>query len=164
MELKLRNALKTDMHSVLELIKELAAFENEPEAVTISEKILMEDGFGENPSFKVYVAELKNEIVGMALFYNRYSTWKGKSLHLEDLIVKNNHRGKGIGSALYTKVLRYAHDNHFKRVAWEVLDWNKVAIDFYKSTGAKVFDVWRVAQMDEEGLSNYIGNKGLIIN
>jgi len=158
MELKLRNAVKSDMHSVLELIKELAIFENEPDAVTITEKTLIEDGFGETPSFRVIVAELENKIVGMALFYERYSTWKGKSIHLEDLIVQNYHRGKGIGSALYAKVLKYAYNNKFKRVAWEVLDWNKVAIDFYKSTGAKVFEEWRVTQMNEAGLKNYIEN------
>ncbi|VAV84545.1 N-acetyltransferase [hydrothermal vent metagenome] len=158
MELKLRKAVKSDMYSVLELIKELAIFENEPEAVSISEQTLIDDGFGEKPAFKVFVAELENKIVGMALFYERYSTWKGKSIHLEDLIVQNNHRGKGIGLSLYTKVLKYAHVNQFKRVAWEVLDWNKVAIDFYKSTGAKVFDLWRVAQIDEISITKYLQN------
>lgn len=156
MNLKLRSAVKTDMGSVLALIKELAVFEKEPEAVEINEETLIADGFGESPSFKVFVAELENEIVGMALFYERYSTWKGKSMHLEDLIVQKKHRGKGIGNELYTKVLTYAYDNNFKRVAWEVLDWNTVAIDFYKSTGATVFDEWRVAQINEQGLENFV--------
>ena len=156
MDLKLRNAKRTDMSSVLQLIKELALFEKEPEAVEISEKTLIEDGFGENPSFQVFVAELDHKIVGMALFYQRYSTWKGRSLHLEDLIVQKKHRGKGIGNALYTKVLNYAYDRGFKRVAWEVLDWNKVAIDYYKSTGATVFDDWRVAQINEKALKSFV--------
>ena len=156
MDLKLRKAKKSDMKSVLNLIKELAVFEKEPNAVVINEAILIADGFGENPAFKVFVAELEDEIVGMALFYQRYSTWKGKSMHLEDLIVSDRFRGKGIGNALYTKVLKYAHDNNFKRVAWEVLDWNKFAIDFYKSTGATVFEEWRVAQMNEKELNDFV--------
>ena len=156
MKLKFRTANKSDMGSVLGLIKELAAFEKEPDAVEVTENNLIEDGFGENPSFKVFLAELDNDIVGMALFYQRYSTWKGKSIHLEDLIVQKKHRGKGIGNALYTMVLKYDHDNNFKRVAWEVLDWNTVAIDFYKSTGATVFDEWRVAQMNEQALNRFV--------
>jgi len=159
MNLKLRTAIKSDMESVLLLIKELAIFEKEPDAVEISVNNLIQDGFGKKPAFKVFVAEIENEIVGMALFYERYSTWKGKSIHLEDLIIQNKHRGKSIGSALYKKVLNYAHDNDYKRVAWEVLDWNKVAIDFYKSTGATVFDEWRVAQMDEKGLREFCKKK-----
>lgn len=160
MDLKLRNAKRTDMKSVLKLIKELALFENEPEAVEITEKTLLDDGFGENPKFRVFVAELDHEIIGMALYYQRYSTWKGKSLHLEDLIVQEKYRGKGVGNALYTKVLKYAYDNGFKRVAWEVLDWNKVAIDYYISTGAIVFDDWRVAQIDEKALVNFVNKYG----
>ncbi len=156
MPIKLRQAIKSDMKSVLALIKELAAFENEPDAVEITVDTLIKDGFGKYSSFKVFVAELENQIVGMALFYPRYSTWKGKSLHLEDLIVQKKYRGRGIGNELYTMVLKYAHDNNFNRVAWEVLDWNKVAIDFYKSTGAKVFDEWRIAQIDKISTKSYI--------
>jgi len=156
MNLKLRTAKKSDMESVLFLIKELAIFEKEPNAVEIKVETLINDGFGEKPAFKVFVAELDNKIVGMALFYERYSTWKGKSIHLEDLIIQNQYRGKGIGSALYKKVLNYAYINNYKRVAWEVLNWNTVAIDFYKSTGAIVFDEWRIAQMDKKGLKNFV--------
>ncbi|MEN8125616.1 MAG: GNAT family N-acetyltransferase [Bacteroidota bacterium] len=158
MKFKLRNAKQTDMRSVLFLIKELATFEKEPHAVELTENDLIKDGFGKEPAFKAFVAEADNEIVGMALFYQRYSTWKGKTIHLEDLIVKQEFRGKGIGNALYTKVLKYAFKNNFKRVAWEVLDWNKVAIDFYKSTGAKVFDDWKVAQIDESALKSFVEN------
>ncbi|MCK5638261.1 MAG: GNAT family N-acetyltransferase, partial [Flavobacteriaceae bacterium] len=108
MPIKLRQAIKSDMKSVLALIKELAAFENEPDAVEITVDTLIKDGFGKYSSFKVFVAELENQIVGMALFYPRYSTWKGKSLHLEDLIVQKKYRGRGIGNELYTMVLKYA--------------------------------------------------------
>ena len=156
MNLKLRNAKITDMKSVLSLIQELAKFEKEPDAVEITENILINDGFGENPKFTVFVAEADEKVVGMALFYERYSTWKGKSLHLEDLIVSEKYRGKGIGNALYTKVLKFAYNNDFKRVAWEVLEWNKVAVNFYKSTGATVFSDWRVAQINEKALKKFV--------
>jgi len=156
MSYKLRNATPEDMTSVLDLIHELAEFENEPEAVEVTVNDLVRDGFENESSFRVIVAEVKNKIVGMALFYPRYSTWKGRALHLEDLIVKKEFRGKGIGNALYTEVLKYADQKGYKRVAWEVLDWNKVAIDFYISTGAKVFDNWRIAQIEEKSIKNYL--------
>ncbi len=156
MSYKLRNASPEDMNSVLDLIRELAEFENQPDAVEVTVNDLINDGFKEKRSFSVIVAEKNNEIVGMALFYPRYSTWKGRSLHLEDLIVKKEFRGKGIGTALYTAVLKYADQNGYKRVAWEVLDWNKVAIDFYLSTGARVFDDWRVAQIEEKAMKDYL--------
>ena len=105
MEILLREAVKTDMGAVLLLIKELASFEKEGDAVEISTADLENDGFGQTPSFKVFVAEIDSDIVGMALFYERYSTWKGRSIHLEDLIVKKEFRGEGIGKALYTEVL-----------------------------------------------------------
>jgi GNAT superfamily N-acetyltransferase len=156
MDIILREAQKSDMRSVLFLIKELATFEKETNAVEVTEKDLIRDGFGEHPSFKVYVAVEKDEVIGMALFYERFSTWKGRSIHLEDLIVKREHRNKGVGKALYTKVLTHAHDLKFKRVSWEVLDWNKVAIDFYKSTGAKILDDWQVVHMNESSLENFV--------
>ena len=134
----------------------MAIFEHEPNAVKITEEDLINDGFGKSPAFNAFVAELDNEIVGMALYYERYSTWEGRSIHLEDLVVQEKHRGKGIGSALYTKVLKYAYNNKFKRVEWEVLNWNTIAIDFYKSTGATIFEDWRVAQIDEEALKKFV--------
>ena len=158
MKFKLRKAKPTDMESVLFLIKELADFEKEPDAVEITVEELIKDGFGKEKAFQVIVAEFDNEIIGMTLFYKRYSTWKGKAIHLEDLIIKQKYRGKGIGSALYTEVLKYAYKNNYKRVAWEVLNWNKVAIDFYESTGATVFDDWKIAQIDENAIKNYVNN------
>jgi len=160
MSLKLRKAVKADMGSVLILIKELATFEKEPEAVEVTVDELIKDGFGESPAFKVFVAELDNKIVGMALFYQRYSTWKGKSIHLEDLVVQEDHRGKGIGNALYTKVLKYAYVHNFKRVVWDVLDWNMVAIDFYKSTGASILKEWQVVHMNEIALKKFVESNG----
>jgi GNAT superfamily N-acetyltransferase len=154
--MKIREAHPSDMSSVLRLIKELAKFENEPDAVEVTAENLINNGFKENAAFKVYVAEIDERIVGMALFYERYSTWKGKAIHLEDLIVEEKFRGKRIGRALYTEVLKYAHKNNFKRVAWEVLDWNTPAIDFYESTGAKILKGWRVVHMDEKSLSHFV--------
>jgi len=153
-----RKGKKTDMKQALSLIKELAVFEKEPDAVVITKKILQKDGFKKKPLFKTFVAEIDGEIAGMALFYPRYSTWKGPSLHLEDLIVKKEKRGLGIGKALYDKVLKYAYKKKVKRVEWVVLDWNTTAIDFYKKSGAKILNDWRTTQMDEEGLKNYIEN------
>ncbi len=156
MQFKIRKAKVTDMKEVYGLICELAAFEHQPEAVEIKIKDLKKAGFGKKPSFKVFLAEHDNKIVGMALFYPRYSTWKGKTIHLEDLIVQENYRGKGVGKALYSKVLNYAYKKNIKRVAWEVLDWNTNAIAFYKSTGAKVFDNWKIAQINNEALATYV--------
>jgi len=153
-----RKGKKTDMIQVLSLIKELATFEKEPDSVVVTEKILQKDGFKSKPLFKTFVAEMAGEIVGMALFYPRYSTWKGPTFHLEDLIVKKDKRGLGIGKALYDKVLKYAYKKKVKRVEWVVLDWNTTAIDFYEKTGAKILPDWRTVQMAEKSLKNYIKN------
>ena len=156
MDIILREAKKTDMESVLFLIQELATFEKETNAVEVIVNDLIRDGFGDRPAFKVFVAEENNEILGMALFYERYSTWKGRSIHLEDLIVRQEHRNKGIGKELYAKVLSYAYDQDLKRVSWEVLDWNTVAIDFYKGTGANILDGWQVVHMNENSLEAFV--------
>ena len=154
--MQIREAKKEDMPQVLELIKELAIFENEPNAVEITVEILEREGLGENALFTCFVAQKNDEIVGAALVYFRFSTWKGRMLHLEDLIVKESERGKGIGEALYRKVMKYAFDRGLKRVAWDVLDWNQDAIRFYERSGAKIMKDWRVVHMDEKGLRNYI--------
>ncbi len=157
--MQIREANNEDMPQVLELIKELAVFENEPHAVEITVETLEKEGFGETPLFTCFVAQIPDEIVGAALVYFRFSTWKGRMLHLEDLIVKESERGKGIGEALYNKVMQYAYDRGLKRVAWDVLDWNQGAIRFYERSGAKLMTDWRVVHMDESGLQNYIKRK-----
>lgn len=156
MNYTIRVALKEDMSSVHQLITELAVYEKEPEAVEISVKDLEIDGFSKHPKFRVLIAEENEIIIGMALFYERFSTWKGKIIHLEDLIVTESKRKLGVGKALYTKLMRYAYDNHYKRVSWEVLDWNKNAIDFYESTGAEILQGWYVVHMNEQNLENFI--------
>ena len=156
MNFSIREGKITDMTSVLELIKELAHFEKEADAVVISVADLEKDGFGNSPLFKTFVAEVDEEIVGMALFYPRYSTWKGPTIHLEDLIVKKNKRGLNIGSALYKKVIEYGHNLGVKRVEWVVLGWNAPAIEFYKKTGAYLLDDWKTVQINELSIKKYL--------
>jgi len=151
-----RESTPKDMPQVLDLIKELAVFEKSPDAVEVTVEILIEEGFGENPLFTCFVSEVNGEIVGMALIYYRFSTWKGRSIHLEDLIVKEKMRGSGIGKDLYTKVIEYAHEKKVKRVEWAVLNWNEGAIRFYERSGAKVMKDWYITHMEEAGIKNYI--------
>lgn len=156
MKVNIRLATKSDMSEVLNLINELAHFEKEPDAVEVTVDELMRDGFGTNPEFTCFVAELNNKIEGIALVYKRYSTWKGIALHLEDLIVRNDKRGSGIGTQLLDTVIKYGQELGVKRVVWEVLDWNKPAIDFYNKKGAKIMEEWRVVHLDQQGIENYI--------
>jgi len=162
MNIQIRKAEKKDMDSVLELINELAVFEKEPEAVIIDKNDLIRDGFGDNPAFQCFVAEADGKIEGMALIYFRYSTWKGKTVHLEDLIVREEFRGKGLGSALYTEVIKYAAEQKVKRAEWVVLNWNKGAADFYRRSGANVLADWDTVQMDEKSMHDYLRNKGIL--
>ena len=154
----IRKGTIEDMPAVLELIKELAVFEKEPDAVVVTTDDLVRDGFGNNPLFYTFVAEVNGKIIGMALFYYRYSTWKGRTIHLEDLIVTESMRGTGAGSVLYKEVFKFAKAQGVRRVEWAVLDWNTPAINFYEKTGAKVFNDWRVAQMNEEGITKFTVN------
>tara|TARA_B110000858_G_scaffold70484_1_gene81911 strand:+ start:2288 stop:2767 length:480 start_codon:yes stop_codon:yes gene_type:complete len=158
MDFKVRLGQKEDMQAVFNLITELAVFEKEPDAVEITVTDLVRDGFSETPKFKVFVAEQEQNIIGIALFYERFSTWKGRTIHLEDLIVTKSKQKIGAGKALYTAVLKHAYDNNFNRVAWEVIDWNTNAIDFYKSTGATYLNDWSVVQMNKENLAKFIQN------
>lgn len=152
----IRKGEPADMPAVLDLISELAVFERQPDAVVVTAADLVRDGFQENPLFHTFVAELDGTIVGMALYYYRYSTWKGKTIHLEDLILKEKYRKQGIGFALYQKVIETGYREGVRRIEWNVLDWNTAAIAFYQKTGAVVFDDWRVAQLDETGIQNFI--------
>ena len=157
--MKIRKGTIQDMPRVLELIKELAVFEKQPDAVQVTVSDLERDGFGPEPLFQILVAELDGEIPGIALFYNRYSTWKGKTIHLEDLIVSEKYRGSGIGMQLYRAVMEEAKVQNVRRVEWNVLDWNTPAISFYEKTGAVVYKDWLVAQMDEQGLTAFLEKK-----
>ena len=155
----IRKAEINDMVSVLGLIRELAEFEREPKSVSINVDDLINDGFCDNPKFRCLVAEKNKKVVGMALFYGRYSTWKGKTLHLEDLIVKQKNRGQGIGKQLYKKFIEIAQEEGVRRAEWVALDWNINAIKFYKNSGAKVLSDWKTIQIDEKSIKNYLIKK-----
>jgi GNAT superfamily N-acetyltransferase len=157
--MNIRKGIPEDVKAVLGLIRELAVFENEPEAVVITEEDLIRDGFSETPLFHLFVAEVASEVVGIALYYYRYSTWKGKTIHLEDLVVKEKMRGSGVGFALYSEIIKQGKKDKVRRIEWNVLDWNTPAIDFYKKSGAKILDDWRVAQMDESAINYFVDNK-----
>lgn len=156
MSFTIREGSIKDMPSVLKLIHELAHFEKESNAVKVTVEDLEKDGFGKTPLFNVYVAEMENKIVGMSLFYPRYSTWKGPTIHLEDLIVTEEKRGLKIGSALYKKVIEYGFNIGVERIEWAVLDWNEPAISFYESTGATVLRDWDTAQFHREEMKKYL--------
>lgn len=156
--LHIREGVAEDMPSVLELIKELALFEKEPEAVVLTTEDLVRDGFGIQPLFHTFIAVENEEIIGMALYYYRYSTWKGKTLHLEDLIVKENKRGTGAGFALYKEIIIQGKRDDVRRIEWNVLNWNTNAIKFYEKSGAKVLEDWRVVHMDESGITHFIAH------
>ena len=152
----IREGLKKDMPAVLELIKELAVFEKEPQAVQVTITDLENDGFQENPLFHTFVAEVDNQIVGMALYYYRYSTWKGKTIHLEDLIVTQQFRGTGAGFALYSQIIKQGKIDNVRRIEWNVLDWNTPAIKFYEKTGAKILTDWKVVQIEQESINKFL--------
>lgn len=156
--LHIREGVAEDMPSVLELIKELALFEKEPEAVVLTTEDLVRDGFGIQPLFHTFIAVENEEIIGMALYYYRYSTWKGKTLHLEDLIVKENKRGTGAGFALYKEIIIQGKRDGVRRIEWNVLNWNTNAIKFYEKSGAKVLEDWRVVHMDESRITHFIAH------
>lgn len=154
----IRKATQNDMQSVLNLIQELATFEKEPLAVVITVADLVRDGFGTEPLFYCFVAEVDANIIGIGLYYYRYSTWKGKTIHLEDLIVRQDKRGIGAGFALYSEIIAQGKRDNVRRVEWAVLDWNQTAIDFYQKTGAKMLSDWNIVQMDEIGIENFLEN------
>ena len=155
----IRKAEKKDSLAILNLIKELALFEKEPESVKLKLSDIENDGFGTKPLFECIVAEINERIIGMAIYYPRYSTWNGPTIHLEDLIVSEQYKGKGIGTQLYSNFIKMAFNSGVKRGEWNVLDWNSPAINFYKKSGAKVLDDWRSVQMHRSEMKKYLKNK-----
>lgn len=138
----IRPAEPQDVHSIFNLIKELAIFEKAEHQLINTPEQLLKDGFANQALFICWVAEIDNQIVGIALCYNRYSTWNGKCLYLEDLIVTQSFRGKGIGKKLLDTVINYAFLKNYKLAQWQVLDWNTPAIDFYKSYQSEMSSEW----------------------
>lgn len=133
---------------MMRLINELALYEKAPNEVVATEQTLLSHGFGANRLFVSWVAELDGQVIGMALCYIRYSTWKGPIMYLEDLVVTESHRSKGIGKLLFEKCLDYAKTQGYPRMIWQVLDWNQPAIEFYKQYQASFDAQWLNAYID----------------
>jgi len=148
----LRVAVKEDCLCLLDLVHELALFEKAPEEVTVTLEEFEEAGFGENPVWKTFVAEVDGVIVGFALYYIRYSTWKGCRMYLEDLIVTESWRGKGVGKLLFDRLIIEAREMGFNGMTWQVLDWNEPAIKFYKKYEADISSGWLNGSLSKEQL------------
>ena len=138
----IRKGIKKDLPAVLELIKELANYENAEDQVTITLEDLEKDGYGSHPWFWFLVAENNQEIVGLSFYWIRYSTWKGKFLFLEDFVIKQEYRRQGIGSKLFEETIKICKKLNLNGMIWQVLDWNSSAIDFYKKYGADISNDW----------------------
>lgn len=151
--IELRRAVESDASHILNLIELLAIYEREPDAVEVSESDLK--SHLSSGKFDVILAELKGEVIGMALYYWRYSTWKGPFIHLEDLIVKEEHRGKKAGGLLLEAVIYEAKKAGCKRLGWEVLDWNTPAVEFYEKIGATIEKEWWQCRMYKDDIQNY---------
>ena len=159
MKANIRKAIREDSATLLNLIQELAHFEKEPDAVIVQVSDIENHGFGSQPLFECFVATVADAVVGMALFYPRYSTWKGPTLHLEDLIVTESMKGKGIGTQLYEAFIQEAYQRGVERIEWNVLDWNTPAIKFYEKSGATLLREWDTVQMDRVAMFNYLNQK-----
>ena len=148
--MNIREGRKEDLPRVLELVKELALFERAPEQVTNTLSLMEEDGFGKNPVYGFFVAEEDDRILGLSLYYWRYSTWKGKRLYLEDIIVTENERGRGIGKLLFDRTMQKSLEENCTGMMWQVLDWNEPAISFYKKYGSKLDSEWVNCHLEAE--------------
>lgn len=144
----IRRAKREDCIAMMDLIKELAVFEKAPEQVTVSLAHFEESGFGSNPVWWAFVAEIDGKIAGMALYYIRYSTWKGQRMYLEDIIVSEPNRGKGIGTKLMDSLIKEAQEKKFSGMLWQVLDWNEPAINFYQKYNARFDGEWINVSLD----------------
>jgi GNAT superfamily N-acetyltransferase len=142
MKTNIRRADKDDCARLLELVQELATYERAPDEVTVTLEHFTESGFGKQPVWWAFVAEVDERIVGFALYYIRYSTWKGQAMYLEDILITNEMRGKGIGKLLFDRLIEEAREKKFNRIIWQVLDWNEPAINFYKKYDAEFDDRW----------------------
>ena len=142
MEIKIRKAVRKDCVRMMELIQELATYEKAPDEVTVKLNHFEESGFGSNPVWWAFVAEAQGVVIGMALYYVRYSTWKGQRMYLEDILVTEDMRGQKIGSLLFDALIVEAKEKGFNGMNWQVLDWNEPAINFYKKHNANFDPEW----------------------
>jgi GNAT superfamily N-acetyltransferase len=154
MNINIRIAKKEDCPRLLELVNELALFERALEEVTVTLDEFENAGFGETPVWKAFVAEVDGVIAGFALYYIRYSTWKGCRMYLEDLIITENMRGKGIGKLLFDRLIIEAKESGFSGITWQVLDWNEPAINFYKKYEASIEAGWLNGSLSRERILN----------
>lgn len=152
----IRLGRKEDLPRTLELVKELAEYERAAHEVINTVELMEKDGFGPNPIFGFFVAEDKDRIIGISLYYWRYSTWKGKRLYLEDIVVTHSERGKGAGKLLFERTMHHALDENCSGMLWQVLDWNEPAINFYKKYGSKMDDEWINASLEKEQLEKLL--------
>lgn len=148
MEIKIRPAIKEDCERMMELIHELAVYEKAPEQVIVSLEHFMESGFGSNSVWWALVAEVAGKVEGMALYYIRYSTWKGQRMYLEDLVVAENMRGHKIGTLLFDALIQEAQVKNFKGMNWQALDWNEPALNFYRKYNSSFDSEWVNCSID----------------
>jgi len=142
MQITIRRAVKEDCARLLELIRELAEYEKAPQEVTVTMDHFVESGFGPQPVWWAFVAEADGQVEGFAIYYIRYSTWKGQRMYLEDLVVTEKMRGKGLGKMLFDRLMEEAREKKFNGMVWQVLDWNEPAINFYKKYNAHFDPEW----------------------
>lgn len=150
--ISIRPAIATDVSAMISLIKELALYEKAPEQVINNEDEMLHDGFGEHPLFKAFVAEKENKIIGTAICYLAYSTWKGRYIYLDDLIVTASERKTGAGTLLFEEVFNYAKSIKANQLRWHVLDWNEPAISFYKKYPCTFDEEWITCKVEKENL------------
>ena len=153
---KIRKGGKKDLPTIFNLIKELAQYENSLDKILITIKDLEKDGFGKNPLYWILVAEIDGEIIGMAFYYIRYSTWTGKILYLEDFIVKEAFRRMGVGSLLFEECIRMSRKIKANGMVWQVLNWNKSAINFYKKYNAEIKNDWSNGKLNKKQINSLI--------
>lgn len=151
MNVVIRKAAAADCPQMLELVRELALYEKAPDEVTVSLAEFIDAGFGNTPVWEAFVAEMGRDIVGISLFYIRYSTWKGRRLYLEDIVVTESMRGKGIGKLLFDETWKLCRERKYSGMVWQVLEWNEPAINFYKKYGATFDGEWVNVSMVESG-------------
>jgi len=159
--LNVRKGRKEDCQAVRDLIVELAVYEKEPNAVDLTVQQLEDDGFGDDPAYQLLVGEINGEVKGIAIYYQKYSTWKGRAIYLEDLIVTQNSRGLGLGLKLFKAVIKEAYSCSAGRMEWQVLDWNQTAIDFYKQMGASIDSEWLNGRFSKEQIKSICENEGI---
>jgi GNAT superfamily N-acetyltransferase len=153
-KITLRVAKKEDCPRLMELINELALFEKAPDEVTVTMQEFEDAGFGDKPVWKAFVAEAEGVIIGFSLYYVRYSTWKGCRLYLEDLLVTEEFRGKGVGKLLFDRTIKEAQELGYSGMVWQVLDWNEPAIKFYNKYGSVIESGWLNAALSREQMLN----------